>query len=115
MILIETLASVFGAGIRCWESILAELYGRKGYRCVEWWLKMYSCGRLLSVLQKDLAVFNTLERYMGICRNVGYMDIYVLLRSRRIALKRFEVKSTIYAGLFLQDVRLGQMEIAINF
>lgn len=62
--------------------IFAELHGRKGYRCVEWWLKMYSCSRLLSVLQKDLAVLNTLQRYTEICKNVGYMDIYVLLRSR---------------------------------
>lgn len=31
------------------------------------------------------------------------------------ALQRFEVKSGIYAGLFLQDVRLGQMQIAIIF
>ncbi|NXP37052.1 Z280D protein, partial [Leiothrix lutea] len=35
------------------------------------------CGRLLSVLQKDLAVLNTLGRHMEMCKNVGSMDIYV--------------------------------------
>lgn len=54
-----TSASLLAAGIRCWELILAELYVRKGYRYIEWWGK--SCGRLLSVLHKDLAVLNVLE------------------------------------------------------
>lgn len=64
----------------------------------------YSCGRLLSVLQKDPAVLNTLQRHMEICNNVGFMDIYVLLYMYYLeadgwALKRFEVKSRVYAGL----------------
>ncbi|NWS08244.1 Z280D protein, partial [Motacilla alba] len=34
------------------------------------------CGRLLSILPKDLAVLNTLQRRMEIHENVGYVEIY---------------------------------------
>lgn len=110
-----TLAFLLGAGIRCWELMLAELYVREGYRCVERWGKRCSWGRLLSVLHKDLAVLNLLQTcHMKYLRMLDIPSIYYS-ETDGWAPKRFEVESRICTGLFLQAVRLGQMQIAIIF
>lgn len=74
MILVEMLAFVFGAGIRCWELMPAEVYGRKGYRYTDTLIQLWQA---VSSTAKGPFVLNALQRHMEICKNVGCMDICI--------------------------------------
>lgn len=120
MILVETLTFVFGAGIRCWIR-LAEVYGRKGYRCVERWLKMYNFYTNTAVAgccQYCRRILLSWVHYRVIWKYVRMLEIWISMYYSEAdgwARKRFEVKSRESTDLFLQDVRVGQMQIAFIF